>query len=91
MANAVQGNTIYIDSTGDVRTTPTKVYMIVVTATAASCVLALADAGSSVAKINLRVVTSGASQLFDFSANPLFFPNGIEVTTITNGVATLVL
>jgi hypothetical protein len=91
MANVLNGNTLYVDTAGDLKTTPTKVYFITVTATAANSILALADTSSSVPKIELRVATSGATQLFDFSANPLFFPNGVEATTVTTARATLVL
>lgn len=91
MANVVNGNTLSVDSTGDVTSKATKVYYVTVTATSANCILVLSDIGASAKKIELRVAASGTTQLFDFSYNPIFFPNGVEATTVTNGVATLVL
>jgi len=91
MANATVGNSHYVDSTGDVTTKATTVYYIVLTATTANSILVLSDILSSVKKIELRAATSGESRIFDFSANPLFFPNGVEATTVTNGNATLVI
>lgn len=91
MANVKNGNTIYVDATGDVVNIPTKVYGVLLTATSANAHLKLSDTAASVAKLDVRVSGSHDSHYIDFSDNPLFFPNGVEVTTITNGVATLVL
>jgi len=91
MANVVNGNTLYLDATGVVTSVPTLVYYVSLTATAASSVLVLQDSGAASAnKLSLRVVTSGETQLFDFSRNPIFFPNGLRVGTITNAIATAV-
>lgn len=96
MANAVNGNTVYIDSTGDVSIGTDKnikVLYITITPTAASAVLALDDnaAAGDVTKLDLRVATDGDSKMFDFSRKPIVFPNGINVQTVTNCNAMLVL
>lgn len=92
MANARNSNTWHIDSTGDLTPlVPVTVYYVVLAASSANAHLVLSDAGASTKKLDVRVATSHESKVFDFSANPIHFPNGIEVTTITNGVATLVL
>lgn len=78
MANAAQGNSVYIDATGVI------VVGILVTATSASAVLVLQDASGSTNKLDLRVATSGDSKFFDFSSAPITFPNGIKASTVTN-------
>lgn len=90
------GNSIYVDQTGTVTGSTERnshVVYVVVTATAASGVLKLSDTvlTTSAIKVDLRVATSGASQVFDFSRSPMVFPNGINVSTLTNAVATIVL
>lgn len=95
MANAVNSNTVYVDSTGDISIGTDKnikVSYIVVTATGASAVLVLEDNQTTdVKKLDLRVATDGESKIFDFSSKPLVFPNGINVETLTNAIATLVI
>lgn len=93
MANAENGNTIYIDSTGDI--TDTRGILVKaasLTATAANAVCLLRDQDSANSnKIDLRNPTSGSTAQFDFSDSPLQFPNGIDVQTLSNGVITLVV
>lgn len=96
MANARIGNSIYIDSTGTVTGSTEKnvlVSYVIVTATAASAILKLEDPSITVnnIKLDLRVATSGATQVFDFSTTPVVFPNGVAVDTITNATAMVVL
>lgn len=91
MANVRNGNTFYVDSTGDLNTTATKASYIVVTATSANAVVILQDAVSNSNKIRLAVATSGDSETFDFSLRPLYFPGGIAVSTLTNAVACIVV
>jgi hypothetical protein len=89
MANVVNGNTLYIDSTGTA-VTQKDVFIthVTLTATSASAVLLLRDLTTAANKADLRVATSGATEVFDFSDNPMRFPNGIVVQTLTNCVAT---
>jgi hypothetical protein len=91
MANVASTNTIYIDSTGSI-TSPAqpKVMAVVLTATSANARIVLADDSTSDKKLDLRVATSGSSQVFDFSQSPIFFANGVSVATLTNAIATLV-
>lgn len=98
MANLLNGNTFYIDtafaSTVDdlVRSQALAAY-IVVTATAASGRIVLGDVGanSSQIKLDLRVETSGHTEIFRFPENPVLFPNGIRVISLTNAVASIII
>jgi hypothetical protein len=94
MANVQIGNSWYIDtayaSAADDLARRVSVYYIVVTATAAGAILVLSDPSSSSVKVELRVPTSGSSQVFRFDQLPLVFPNGVRVTTLTNAKATLI-
>lgn len=90
MANVRNGNTIYVDATGDLTTTGTRVYYIVVSNTGANSVLTLQDSGADVNKIAVRGNSSHGVDILDFSARPLYFPGGVSVSTLTNCVATLV-
>lgn len=95
MANVRNGNSFYIDtqsssSSDDLVIRGIKVHYIILTATAANGRLVLQDTGNNVNKCDVRVATSGACQVFDFSACPLFFPNGIKPSTLSNAVATLI-
>jgi hypothetical protein len=87
MANLLRGNIHYITATGALEGGRPRVCKIIITATAANAVLALQDSLDASAIMNLRVATSGASQEFDFSNNPLNFPNGLTVGTLTNAIA----
>lgn len=90
MANVRSGNSHYVDATGVLATGSTRVVGVIVTATAASAIVAIGDSAGTTAKLNLRVATSGASQFFDFSTSPILFPNGVNVTTLTNAIATVI-
>ena len=91
MANVVNGNTIYIDSTGTIASTVgMKAAFISVTATGANAVLVLQDTTTTSNKADLRVATSGETKVFDFSRAPIQFPNGIIISTLTNAIATIV-
>lgn len=92
MANIRNSNTFYIDGTAqtlDVKNI--KVTHISLTATGANAVLVLKDVSTGNLKIDLRVATSGVTTVFPFETNPLVFPNGINPSTVTNAVATLML
>lgn len=91
MANVRNANTYYIDTTTAIEVPGLKVAYVIVTATAASAILNLQDVTTTANKANLRVATSGATEVFDFSECPLFFPNGIIPSVVTNCVATCVL
>jgi hypothetical protein len=90
MANVLNGNTVYVDSTGTLTSAPTRVHYIILTATGNNSILALQDETTSANKVNLREVTAGMSQVFDFSANPLYFPTGVKVSTLTNAIVTVI-
>jgi hypothetical protein len=92
MANVSAGNSSYVDATGVLKSDKgTKVAYVVLTATAANAVLVLQDnAGTPVNKCNFKVATDGSSQTFDFSSNPIVFPNGVKASTVTNAIALVV-
>lgn len=90
MANVASGNSIYVDSAGVVTSTPTNLLFVVLTATSANAILHLEDSATGDAKMNLRLATAGDSIQFSFSDQPIFFSGGIEVTSVTNCVATFV-
>lgn len=84
MANVRNGNTWFLDSSGQLDESNTKVAYILFTPGAANDVLRLSDSSGGSDKIELKL-DSASSQLFDFSSNPLVFPNGIYVTQLTAG------
>lgn len=94
MANTRSSNTFYIDTqysgaSDELAIKNLKVLYVIVTATAASAVLALSDSGT--AKVNLRVATSGETSVFDFSNAPILFATSVRPTTLTNAIATVVI
>lgn len=93
VTSTTNGNTIYITTgTGDIADTQgTKVMYVILTATSANGRIVLEDTTSTKVKIDLRVPTSGETKVFDFSAAPLYFPNGINVDTLTTASVTLVV
>ena len=92
MANVRSGNTFYIDGTATTLAIKNVIVThVLVTATSANAVLVLKDVTTANTKMDLRVATSGASQVFDFADNPIVFANGINPTTVTNCVATAVI
>lgn len=89
MANAHNGNTLFVDSTGAIGPSKNvKVAYLVASVTGASPALILMD--GSTTKLNLTFQASTVPQVFDFSSAPIYFPNGVTVNTITNCKATLV-
>lgn len=95
MANTLNGNTWFVDtayssSTDDLALNNLMVEYIVVTATSANAVVVLADPSNGNKKFDLRVAAAGTSQLFRFESDPVRFPNGIRVQTLTNAVVTIV-
>lgn len=92
MANESNANTVYIDSIGDISNTRnSRVLYVLLTATAANAELVLKDQVTTDNKADFRVAISGDSKLFRFSDGPLVFPNGINIATLTNALATLVV
>lgn len=94
MANTRSGNIWYVDTahstSADDLTVGCAVTAVVVTATSANAIIELQDRETGAKKLNLRVATSGSTQVFDFADFPVAFPNGIKVSTLTNAVATLI-
>ena len=92
MANLRNSNTFYIDteystSADDLAVKNIKLTGLVVSATAASAVVVLADAQTgSPKKLDVRVATDGESKELDLSERPIVFPNGIRALTLTNAV-----
>jgi hypothetical protein len=80
----------YIDATGSLAKPGVRVHAVYLTATAATAVLALKDSTVAGTLVDLRNVTSGTTAEFKFDP-PLTFPNGVEVSTATNCVATAIV
>jgi hypothetical protein len=92
MANTRNGNTWYVDATGTLGTEKNVlVPYIFLTATGANARIVLSDQATGSVKVDLRLPTAGDTQLFRVEANPILFPNAIEVTTLTNAVATVLV
>lgn len=97
MANVNSGNTWYIDSVGSLVSTgissnpSTKLYCLILTPTAANGRIVLSDPVNGYVKMDFRAAVSGESNVLDLTMYPATFPNGVEVTTLTNAVATLIV
>lgn len=92
MANVRNSNTLFIDTANSpLAVINTRALYVIVTATAANAVVVLSDNTTAAKKMDLRVAASGTTQVFDFSFNPVQFPTGINATTLTNAVVTVVI
>lgn len=95
MSNSLNGNTFYIDSQyssaeDDLVRKQVLVVYVLLTATSSNARIVLADVGPNpTTKLDLRIDANNSSQCFSFETNPILFPNGIRVTTLSNAVATL--
>lgn len=93
MANVVNGNTAYIDSTGIVinRKNVLASY-IIISASSASAQLVLVDPATAgdANKLNISLTSANDVVQIDLIHNPMLFPNGIKVSTATSVVATIV-
>lgn len=92
MANTQNGNSLYIDSTGAVGPTQNVlVTAITVTPSGGAATAELSDNSSpTVLKFNLQVPSGIETQQYFFEENPVLFPNGVNVTTLTNAIVTVV-
>lgn len=91
MANVRSGNNHYVDTAGVLTSEKNvRVSNIIITATAANAVVAFQDASGTYDVLNLRVVTSGATQQFTFLDTPLLFPIGVKVSTLTNAIVMVI-
>lgn len=90
MANAITGNKIYIDTTGQVTEKRTLVAYIILTAHENHTELTLKETSGGATSMVLDVDSSYTTQVFDFSAVPLIFNNGIHATITSGSHATLV-
>lgn len=96
MANTRSANTFYIDTqhsgaSDALDVSNIRVSHVTVTATAANGRIVLQDYVTGATKADLRAATSGSTECFDFSSNPLVFAGGIKATTLSNAVVTCVL
>lgn len=91
MANNRAGNIQYIDSTGVISEKKgVKVFYIYISGSTTSPNLELSDPVSGALLFKSTPGVTG-SEFLDYSAVPLIFPNGLEVTAINNVVAMLTL
>ena len=96
MANALNGNTFFVDTVGTLElgnaASNIKVIAILFTATATGGTMTIKDNASSgpITKTVLSGPNDNETKFFDLSSSPLVFPNGITVTSVTNANATMV-
>lgn len=92
MANVQNGNSAYVDSTGQLTEGRTLLSAIVFTPAAADDQLILKDDDTNGSlKIAIQAATAKQTVIIDLSNTPLLFPNGVYVSTITSGaIATLI-
>jgi len=88
MANIRNANTFYVDATGNLTVPNIKVFYITITSTANSAVVVIKDVTTGALKFDLRIATAGDPVRLNYSDSPLVFPNGIDVTTLTNAIVT---
>lgn len=92
MANTRNGNTWYVDATGNLGSEKNVIVpYIYITATAANGRVVLSDQVTTALKADLRVEVSGHTEIFRMAENPMRFPNGINITTLTNAIVTIVV
>lgn len=93
MANILNGNTIWIDATGDITDTRNiSVVSITLTSSAAGGSITLKDQTTLATKLTLKVAVDEDSPMpYDYSSNPIVFPNGINISAISGVVATLIV
>lgn len=92
MANVNNGNTLFIDSTGNVSDTrglTAKHVIVTATAASASLILRDQDTGNS-SKLRVDIASAGSVVHLPLEEHGIYFPNGVNVGTATNCVATLV-
>lgn len=93
MANVFQSGSIYVEASGSLTTKAVKVAYILYTPDTANDIIIFhdGDTGADPVKLKLRHLSAKDTEIFDFSARPLVFQDGIYVTVPTNGTATLIL
>jgi hypothetical protein len=89
-ANSWYVDTQYVSATDDLAEANVAVSYVSLSATSAAGVLVLSDRVTGNVVIDLRVAVAGSTEVFEFDVNPISFPNGIRVTTLTNAKATLI-
>lgn len=95
MANIRNSNTAYIDTAAaltDIEKRNIKITGILVTPDGGGVAqLVLQDKTTTANKVDIRMQSTDRSELYNYTENPLVFPNGIVAATVTNCVATLSL
>jgi hypothetical protein len=83
LANSIQGNKILIDSTGLLTDSRVKIVYVLFTPDAANDELILRETASGSNCFYIRGSTAKNTVMYDFSATPLVFNNGVYVQTLT--------
>lgn len=91
MANTTSSNMIFIDSTGTVADSTTKVAYIIFTPDAANDELLLRMTSSGANCFYARGAVAKNTVVYDFSRKPLVFVNGLHVQTLTSGAKVVVI
>ena len=91
MANTMNSNTIYVDSTGDISDTAgILIDDIVLTATSANATVTIRDqASGNPVKLEIRLSTNGETTNLELK-RPIHIPTGLNIGTITNCVLTII-
>jgi archaellum component FlaF (FlaF/FlaG flagellin family) len=90
MANVRNANTYYIDATGSLTIQNVRVTHVIYRSTNATNNVVIKDVTTGATKLNISTVAANETLFLDFSDNPIVFPNGIDVTTVTAATATLI-
>lgn len=94
MANLRNSNSYYIDGTlSTLAVKNIKLTHLMVTSTSSTSELIIKDITTGATKLHIRLAGTDdlTTRFFDFSANPIVFPNGINPSTVTNCVATCLI
>lgn len=92
MANVRNSNSFFIEDTGlSLDVIGIRVTHIVLTSTNTGALFVLSDNSTGAVKIKMAIAADKTMEFLDLSDNPIVFPNGIDPTTVTNCVATLMV
>jgi hypothetical protein len=100
LSNVRNGNTFFIDtqysaSSDELVIAGVRVPYIIVSSSATTNQVILSDSVTGINKIKFQNIdntgNAGDTRVFDFSENPILFPNGIRPTTLTKCVVTCVI
>jgi hypothetical protein len=91
VANSYYSGTVYVDTSGAVVSNAAKVAYITFRGAAADDAIVIRDGDGNTDPIKFSAILKDAktTQVFDYSANPIVFKDGIYVTITSGAVATI--